>query len=134
MRRLFLSAGVLLLSAPLFLLAGAALTPGHTPLWLLPSAVGILLALAVRALPKRARIPCALLGMALAAGFAALLGRALNVGDWVVMPALLAAGAVVAGAVVAGAVAAASLLTVYSISLPVRATPYEAAVSISYLS
>ena len=96
MRRLFLSAGVLLLSAPLFLLAGAALTPGHTPLWLLPSAVGILLALAVRALPKRARIPCALLGMALAAGFAALLGRALNAGDWVVMPALLAAGAVAA--------------------------------------
>ena len=90
MHRLFLSLGVLLVAAPVFLLAGSALSPAAGPLlWLLPLLAALAGAYMARLLPRRGRIPGLLLTMALSACCA----LPLKAGLLTLVPAALAAGA-----------------------------------------
>ena len=98
MDKLFLSLGVFLIAAPLFLLAGAAITPAHTLLWLPPLAAAVLLALCARLLPGRKRVAGTLAAMALSAAAALLIGSWLDAGPIALAPAAVSAAVAAAHA------------------------------------
>ena len=94
--KLFLALSGFLLAAPIFLAAGAAMAPERAALFLLPAALSALLALADSLLPGRLRVPGLLLAALLCLGGGGLMGYALGLGWYSVIPALLTAAALLA--------------------------------------
>lgn len=80
--RAFITMGILLMAAPVFLLAGAALSGERAALWLLPLAAALALGFAVRQLPPKGRIAGAVGAAVASAGIALGLGTALGAGGW----------------------------------------------------
>ena len=70
LHRLFITLGVFLLAAPVLMALGSGVSPAAPTAWLPPLAAALLLALLVRMLPKKLRVPGVILT---AAAFAALM-------------------------------------------------------------
>ena len=64
----FATLGAFLLIAPIFLLVGTGMSPERPLPWLLPALAALLFACAVRALPRRLRIPGAIIALVMTIG------------------------------------------------------------------
>ena len=64
----FATLGAFLLIAPVFLLVGTGMSPERPLPWLLPALAALLFACAVRALPRRLRIPGAIIALVMTIG------------------------------------------------------------------
>ena len=98
MRKPLITLGAFLLAAPVLLLAGCLPTPDRPALWLLPLALALLLALAARYVPAKARALSAFLAAFQGGGAALLLGHALHAWPKSLMPAVLTFAAALAHA------------------------------------